>query len=302
MATGFIFDIDGTIIDSMPFHERSWEVFLTRRGVATAREDFFRRTAGRTGVEVMRELFGPLSDADAHAMVREKEAIYRELFAPEFREIAGFTAFARAAKAAGVRIACATAGDPDNIAFAVAGLRLHDFFDAAVGAHDVARGKPEPDLFLLAAARIGVEPEQLPGVRGCAARNRRRPARGDARRRDRLEHSRRRARRARPRRRAGGRLHDARSPRPRRTPFRLTTPPEPTAPWKTPVRHPPLPPTKTRSSPSAGRSSRRCARRASRSRTTSAATRSPRTSTRSTARRPTRSWSRWASGSRSPAG
>ena len=129
----------------------------------------------------MREMFGPLSDDDAHAMVREKEAIYRELFAPVFREIAGFTAFARAAKAAGVRIACATAGDPDNIAFAVAGLRLHDFFDAAVGAHDVARGKPEPDLFLLAAARIGRRAgaiawcsrmrrseSKAPGAPGCA--------------------------------------------------------------------------------------------------------------------------------------
>ena len=52
----FIFDIDGTIIDSMPFHARSWEVFLTRRGAPPVGEDFFRRTAGRTGVEVMREL------------------------------------------------------------------------------------------------------------------------------------------------------------------------------------------------------------------------------------------------------
>ena len=157
-AAAFIFDIDGTIIDSMPFHERSWDVFLARRGVPTVGEDFFRRTAGRTGVEVMRELFGPLSDADVQAFVREKESIYRELFAPEFREIAGFKAFARAAKAAGVRLACATAGDPENIAFALGGLALQGFFDAAVGAHDVARGKPEPDLFLLAAARIGAKP------------------------------------------------------------------------------------------------------------------------------------------------
>ena len=156
--TAFIFDIDGTIIDSMPFHERSWDLFLARRGVATVGEDFFRRTAGRTGVEVMRELLGPLDEADAHALVREKESIYRELFAPVFREIAGFTAFARAARSAGVRLACATAGDPDNIAFAVGGLRLQGFFDAAVGAHDVARGKPEPDLFLLAAERLGVPP------------------------------------------------------------------------------------------------------------------------------------------------
>jgi len=156
----FIFDIDGTIIDSMPFHERSWDVFLTRRGVPTVGEDFFRRTAGRTGVEVMRELFDSLSEADAHAFVREKEEIYRDLFRPEFREIGGFTAFAREARAAGVRLACATAGDPDNIAFALGGLAMADFFDAAVGAHDVAQGKPAPDLFLLAAKRMGALPAE----------------------------------------------------------------------------------------------------------------------------------------------
>ena len=158
--TAFIFDIDGTIIDSMRFHERSWDVFLTRRGVPTVGEDFFRKTAGRTGVEVMRELFGPLSDADANAYVREKERIYRELFGPQFREIEGFKAFARDAKAANVRLACATAGDPDNIAFALGGLEMESFFDAAVGAHDVARGKPEPDLFLLAARRVGAAPSE----------------------------------------------------------------------------------------------------------------------------------------------
>ena len=158
--SAFIFDIDGTIIDSMRYHERSWDLFLTQRGVVTTGEDFFRRTAGRTGVEVMRELFGPLSDADAHALVKEKECIYRDLFRPQFREIEGFKAFAREAKTAGVRLACATAGDPDNIAFALGGLEMEAFFDAAVGAHDVARGKPEPDLFLLAAQRIGACPAE----------------------------------------------------------------------------------------------------------------------------------------------
>ncbi len=158
--TAFIFDIDGTIIDSMRCHERSWDVFLARRDVPTVGADFFRRTAGRTGTEVMRELFGPLTDDEAREHVREKEAIYRELFAAEFREIAGFTAFARTARALGVRLACATAGDADNIAFAVGGLGLVGFFDATVGAHDVARGKPEPDLFLLAAARIGARPAE----------------------------------------------------------------------------------------------------------------------------------------------
>ena len=152
----FIFDIDGTIIDSMPFHARSWDVFAERHGLAPMERGFFHRTAGRTAVELMRDMLGARPDDELRALVREKESIYRELFAAQFREIPGFVAFARAAKSCGVRVACATAGDPENIAFALAHLGMSDFFHAAVGAHDVARGKPHPDLFLLAANRIGV--------------------------------------------------------------------------------------------------------------------------------------------------
>lgn len=154
----FIFDIDGTIIDSMPFHGSSWEAFLVRRGIPYDGERFLRSTAGRTGVEIMRELFGPMSDDAAWALVHEKEDVYRELFRPAFREIDGFRAFARAARGEGIRIGCATAGDANNIAFALEGLGMAGEFDALAGAQDVANGKPAPDLFLLAAQRMGADP------------------------------------------------------------------------------------------------------------------------------------------------
>ena len=156
----FIFDIDGTIVDSMPWHGRSWKVFLERRGLAYGGEAFLRRTAGRTGTELMRELFGPMDDARAWALVHEKESVYRELFAPSFREIAGFREFARRAQADGIRLACATAGDADNIAFALRHLGMEHAFDGVAGGHDVRHGKPAPDLFLLAARRIGVDPAE----------------------------------------------------------------------------------------------------------------------------------------------
>jgi HAD superfamily hydrolase (TIGR01509 family) len=156
----FIFDIDGTIIDSMPSHEEAWVEFFRRKGQGTLGTDFFARTAGRTGFEVMREYFGGRGDDELRALVEEKEAIYRDIFGASFREVPGFAAFAHAARAAGIRLACATAGDARNIAFAMSNLGMEGFFDAVAGGHEVAHGKPAPDLFLLAARRIGADPAQ----------------------------------------------------------------------------------------------------------------------------------------------
>lgn len=157
----FIFDIDGTIIDSMPYHTRSWPVLFARHGIGDEHMALVRRGAGRTGVELIHDIFGAdLAEERARALVGEKEIIYRDMFRSEFREVPGFTAFARAAKGAGLKLGLGTAGDPENIAFAISGLALHDFFDAAVGAADVTRGKPAPDIFLEAARRMNVAPAQ----------------------------------------------------------------------------------------------------------------------------------------------
>lgn len=154
----FLFDMDGTMVDSMPWHARSWIAFSQSTGLPPPGPDFFHRTTGLTGVEVMRVLAGDRPEAELRAMVAYKESLYRALFAPQFREVRGFRAFASAARATGVKLACATAGDADNIAFVLGHLGCESLFDVVVGAHDVRRGKPHPDLFLLAASRMGVDP------------------------------------------------------------------------------------------------------------------------------------------------
>ncbi len=157
----FIFDMDGTMIDSMPWHARSWVEFVARHGLKLDVSDILARTTGRTGTECMRELFErELSDAECQALVHEKEEIYRAMFSDNFTKVAGFTAFAKAAVARGLKVAVGTAGDKGNIEFAMSRLKMGPLPLAIVGGDEGFTGKPTPAIFLEAARRIGIAPER----------------------------------------------------------------------------------------------------------------------------------------------
>ncbi len=156
----FIFDMDGTMVDSMAHHAQSWVEFTRRHGLDLDLPDLMRRTTGRNGAECVRELFQrDMDDAKAWELIREKEAIYRSLFAPIFKEVAGFGAFAEAAHAQGLKVGVGTAGDQDNIAFVLGQLALRTAPHAVVGGDEGLPGKPAPAIFLEAARRMSVEPQ-----------------------------------------------------------------------------------------------------------------------------------------------
>ena len=155
-----IFDMDGTMIDSMGYHRLSWIEFVRRHGLEIDVDDLMRRTTGRTGAECMDDLFGrEFSRSESWSLIAEKEQIYRELFAPVFREVAGFRAFAARAHALGLGIGVGTAGDRHNIAFAMQHLAMTPAPQAIVGGDEGLPGKPEPAIFLEVALRLGVAPE-----------------------------------------------------------------------------------------------------------------------------------------------
>jgi beta-phosphoglucomutase family hydrolase len=156
-----IFDMDGTMIDSMPWHAKAWVEYARRRNMEIDVPDLMRRTTGRTAIECVRELMQrDVTDAESAEISQEKERIYRELFAAEFREVAGFSAFAKAAVARGLKIAVGTAGDTHNIEFAMSRLKMNPLPLAIVGGDEGFAGKPTPEIFLEAARRIGVAPER----------------------------------------------------------------------------------------------------------------------------------------------
>ena len=158
-TTAFIFDMDGTMVESMPAHAKSWEMFKERHHLELSVEEILQRTTGRNGIECVRILLGvDIPDDQAKALIDRKEADYREIFAREFREVAGFAKFVRQAQERGLKIAVATAGDKNNLGFVLKRLDLQRDPDAEVRGDQGLPGKPEPDIFLQAARQLGAAP------------------------------------------------------------------------------------------------------------------------------------------------
>ena len=154
-----IFDMDGTIVDNMGFHTQSWITFFARRGRDIDADEFFRTTAGRQGKEIIRSYMGEdLQDEEVLQLNHEKEAVYRELYAPHRKAVEGFEDLIADARSQGISLAVGTAAPPANVEFTLDGLDLRRHFDTVVGATDVARGKPHPDVFIEAARRCGAAP------------------------------------------------------------------------------------------------------------------------------------------------
>lgn len=155
-----IFDMDGTIVDNMAFHTQSWITFFERRGRAIDADEFFRTTAGRQGKEIIRSHMGEqLDDDEVATLNHEKEAVYRELYAPHLKAVDGFEDLIADARSQGIALAVGTAAPPANVEFTLDGLDLRRHFETVVGATDVPRGKPHPDVFIEAARRCGALPQ-----------------------------------------------------------------------------------------------------------------------------------------------
>ncbi len=154
-----IFDMDGTLVDNMPYHAQAWPIWAHREGLKLSESEVLAQTHGTISDIVAR--FFPDAAPDARFQIGErKEALYRQLYAPHLRLLPGCADLLEWTRAAKLPVALATAGDRTNIAFTLDGLQIREFFGACIGGEDVAQGKPHPEVFLLAAQKLGVSPHK----------------------------------------------------------------------------------------------------------------------------------------------
>ena len=157
-ARALIFDMDGTIVDNMPFHDDAWESWHVSNALPFDRGTFAARTAGMAGNEIISSYYPQAAVVELDAMSDAKEALYREAYLPHVSANAGFLELIARAEAAGIPMAVATAAPPANIEVVLDTLGLRQRFATIVSPSQGFRGKPHPDMFLAAAERMKVAP------------------------------------------------------------------------------------------------------------------------------------------------
>lgn len=152
--------MDGTLVDNMRFHAEAWRAISRRLGVEATAERFAREFAGQKNEEILPRLLGrAIPREELERLAEEKETHYRELYGPHLALHKGAAGFLERLRGAGVRLAVATAAPLGNRNLVLDGLGIREWFERVVGAEEVERGKPSPDIFLAAAKALGVEPE-----------------------------------------------------------------------------------------------------------------------------------------------
>jgi beta-phosphoglucomutase len=157
--TFLVFDMDGVIVDSNPFHQEAWRAFCRMHGCALADDELRRYVYGRTNADALRHLFGDCLDAGMiERYASQKEQCYRELFRPHLEPLPGLLTFLGKARGCFAGLAVATSAPPENVDFVLDTLNLRRFFPVIVDETLVSRGKPDPEIYLKTAALLGAKP------------------------------------------------------------------------------------------------------------------------------------------------
>lgn len=152
---GVVFDMNGTLIDDIPYHFEAWRSLASELGVLLTEADF-QAFNGLKNEDILPKLVGPgLTAARAAELMEKKEATYRDLYRPHLALLPGTRELLARLRQGGVPVAVASSAPPENRSMVIDGLQLGEFVSVVVATEGLP-GKPAPDAFLAAARQLGV--------------------------------------------------------------------------------------------------------------------------------------------------
>jgi beta-phosphoglucomutase len=154
-----IFDMDGVLVNNSEIHDKTWQMICRKYGKEKSTEEIKIIFGGTNKIFVSR-LLGINDEKEINAIAFEKEALYRKLYEKIIQLPEGLLNFLNELKIFKIPMAVATSGPTENLNFVLDKLEIRHFFDVLVDESQITKGKPNPEIYIATAEKLGLNPEQ----------------------------------------------------------------------------------------------------------------------------------------------
>lgn len=156
-----IFDMDGTMVDNMPYHEKAWRLFLNKYHLIVPPILFRQLYSGKQNTFILPDLFKKeLSPSQIKNYSLEKEKFYHRLYSPHIKPVSGLIRTLDFFKNRHLLLAVATTAPKPNRELVFSKLNIKNYFKVIIGDEDITKGKPDPEIYLKTAQQLNVNPGQ----------------------------------------------------------------------------------------------------------------------------------------------
>jgi len=150
MLKAIIFDLDGTLVDSLPYHHESWRIFFKNNNLEE--HDFsevLKEYKGGGTLELMTSVFGDMYTKDElKKMTDDKEIIFREIYKSKIYPIEGLNKFLDNLKENNILLSIGSNAIRKNVLMTIEKLGIIDYFSSIICGDEVSKGKPDPEMYL----------------------------------------------------------------------------------------------------------------------------------------------------------
>lgn len=160
MKKGIIFDLDGTIVDSLPYHYKAWKIFFKENKVENFSERLKDYKGGGT-LDLLTAVYGDkYSRKELKIMTDDKEIIFREIYKNNVVPIMGFMDMFELIKSKKILVGIASNAIRKNVKMILSELKIYEKFDSIICGDEVKRGKPDPEMFDETIDRFNLKKEE----------------------------------------------------------------------------------------------------------------------------------------------
>ena len=147
MKKGIIFDMDGTIVDSLPYHYEAWKIFFKENKVENFSEKLKDYKGGGTLDLLTTVLGNNFSKKELKSMVDDKEIIFRDIYKDNVIPIKGFIQMLESIKSQKILVGLASNAIRENVKMILNELKIYNEFESIICGDEVENGKPNPEMF-----------------------------------------------------------------------------------------------------------------------------------------------------------